>query len=347
MTKSPERLTPLRGLGVCVAVLGLVLGGCGEEEPSGSEVKEVPAPVAESAQAQTPEAPARERPLREGRGRRGMAGKGGKGGPTTQLLHLALAELELTDDQQKTLRGLIGSAKADDARAAHKELRDALAAGVRAGALDDALVETKLKALEELGAAERERMHTALDKLHATLTPAQRVALVESIGDKLEERFPEPEGDDADAERGERTRRGALGRGAPQGNLKALLRDIELSAEQETKLRAALASTAKPDRDAMLAKVAKKREKLKAMVTAFGTDAFDAKALAVEDGSTWMAQAMRRQVEMVRVVLGIIDAEQREALAKGLEQDPRDNKSRRVRGKPGLKRNERGGVVRE
>jgi hypothetical protein len=104
-------------------------------------------------------------------------------GGVLRLIAVSLQELDLRPDQRATLEGLRADllAKLEPERTAGTELADVLADGVATGAVDDAraqLAEAKLR-----DATARFRLATTedLDRLHATLTPAQRTALIANM----------------------------------------------------------------------------------------------------------------------------------------------------------------------
>ena len=314
--------------GIITAALGLCAVACDQPDPAGTPATSE-APAADTA-AEAPEAPARDRDrATTGKDERR---KGRKGAPGAMLFKKALKELDLSDEQRATIEGLKRRKPDEAARAALSELREALAAGARAGELDDALIDSKLATLQAQGVAKRDKMLEDLNTLHATLTAVQRTTLVTSIKEKPEgERdrawFDRDDGDsDDDGDAAERPgkRRGELGK------LGKLLRGIDLTDEQRTKLKEVKGH--KASREGMKAKRAAKRKRMAAMLEAFSSDTFDANALAGDDDmSDRMHGKMARKVEMVRIAIGILDETQREQLASNLERESKEGK----RGKRG------------
>lgn len=293
------------------AALALVVG-CDESPPppappaatSGDAAKPAWLPVSSaSAQAR------RDRARRE----RSARGKGG----STVLIQKALRELELDEQQKKTLQdALAQDRKADGETAARNELNQALAAGARAGALDDELVTGKVAALEAATKAKSSQVAATLNTLHEVLTPPQRKAFLASL-----DAGGTPMWSDEDAaDERDRSRRLRSARGSSRLELARLMRGLSLNEEQRKKMKEAMAeeadATTEKDRGTRLTEIKKTRQAMKA---AFASDTFDAAALTSSEESTARRVAgIHREVKAIRVLLPILDDEQREKLASAL-----------------------------
>ncbi len=243
-------------------IAGLVVAGC--DDPP---VPPPPAPATTaSASAPPPPAP----PLRQSREAAQARGH--------VLFDRAQALEGLSDEQKKGIEAL---AEAVDAAPAEEgdplaPLHAALAAGFRAGAIDDAAVGAAVTSLESEAKARRSAFFEQVAKLHALLTPEQRQKLVEGLKARMDAFSPrEPgagrphrlrrgAGRDPDARRAgpfegpphgihsgearEEARKGRPGRESPgtrdrgrrfakNTDLHRLVRDLGLSAEQDKKLR--------------------------------------------------------------------------------------------------------------
>lgn len=318
-------------IGIVIGSLSLFVVGC--EQPETGEVApgEEGAPLVEEA-AETPEAGGRE----DHHDKHGKRAKG----PGDMLMKKALRDLDLSDEQRAKIEALSdGGQRSDEGRTAHEEFRAALAAGVRAGKLDTALINDKLAALEQLGNAKRDQMFANLNTLHQTLTSDQRATLVASIRDKADKwqgkHDAHDDGDESAPKRGKADKRG--GKFGKFGKDKAmhLMRGLDLSEEQRTAVRDAM-QDGKPSREDKGAKRDKMRQKMTAMMDAFASDSFDAKALAADDdGSNHMRDMLDRKVAMVTKLIGVLDETQRETLATNLEKAKHDKRGKRgLRGKP-------------
>jgi Spy/CpxP family protein refolding chaperone len=96
------------------------------------------------------------------------------------LVHAALRLDSLGDAQRQQIEGLIAQEKGVHAnvRVARSQLLEAVAAGVAAGNVDDIALSPNVKAVESAIQADEPAERATLERLHAILTPAQRVELV-------------------------------------------------------------------------------------------------------------------------------------------------------------------------
>lgn len=282
--------------------------------------------------------------------RHGKMGRHGPPGPAF-LLGAALHELDLTDAQKATIEAemkALRDAHAEDREDAHEARQEALAAAVRSGKVDEAALLAQLK--EDAPAPDNARLAKALQTLHDTLTAAQREELVAAIGEKMDERkdragkpgrghHGDDEGRGPKGDRGPRGERGpkgdreAMGERGPKGAhgpgrmgpLGHMLQGIELSDDQRAKLREGLEKGAptEADRDAMKAKHEAFRETMDERMKSFVGESFDATAFVAPPKDGMGPEKMAgHMVKALAVVVPILDAAQREALAKNIEQGP-------------------------
>jgi len=264
---------------------------------------------------------------------RGPHGPGMHHGPPRghELLVVALHELDLTAEQRKTIEGALDAMGEKD-HAAMAAMGKVLASGVRAGKIDEAAVKAKAAELEQQAEGRRAAVGKALDTLHATLTPAQREALVAKVEEHMQNRPPPPfagpngegrgpEGKGPEGE-GRGPERGGHGAHGPHGPLGFLLHDLELSDEQREKIHAGL-EAARPDKPAR-EEMEKRHEEMlarqKAVLASFRGEKFDG-AAALPDKPAGEPPVVHL-VKALDVIVPVLDADQREALAKRLEEGP-------------------------
>jgi Spy/CpxP family protein refolding chaperone len=336
-----SRWSKLSGVLVLVGALATACSSGENASPAPSSEGVGKAPLAEEA------APAGDK-AKDGDGRReGARGKrGGKHGfGHDNLLRAALHELELSDAQETAIKGALEKLRED----AGEHPRDAawhaaLAEGVRAGSIDKAAVEAKLAKMEGGFEEHRARMAEALTTLHATLTKEQRRALVDAVAAKMEEKGARgPKGDmdgegrhgkgeKGDGERDGRRGKGEKGgwgdHGMKGGPLGHMLRDLNLTEEQRSKIDKALEASRPSEGDMEEKKEAFEamRAEKKAKLEGFAADNFDAKAFLAGDfkkGHHKNPKAhLDRMVTSLSAILPVLTPEQRTSLADKLEKGP-------------------------
>lgn len=187
------------------------------------------------------------------------------------------------------------------ARTAEQNLEVQLADGLAAGTFDRAKIDTAVAQVAAAAATAHDGATTALNNLHAALTPPQRAALV----DKVESHWAVWQKANTDA--------GDKGDG---DHLAALAKDLELTPEQVTKIRAGLGDSARNQR--------LDPQEMSAHVQAFGEafrgDSFDATKAPAADSANqhlagWGAAHLARFFEAVSPVLA---ADQRAELVAQL-----------------------------
>ncbi len=107
-----------------------------------------------------------------------------------------------------------------------------------------------------------------------------------------------------------------------------MLQGLELSDDQRAKVKAAFDEKApsEADRDAMKARHEAFRKTMQERLQSFANDAFDGSAFVAmpkDDAKGGPEMMAGRMVKALAVVVPILDAGQREALAKNIEQGPK------------------------
>jgi Spy/CpxP family protein refolding chaperone len=196
-------------------------------------------------------------------------------------------------------------AKMRPAHDAEKTVLSTLADGIAAGNIDKARVDGAIAQLSTVAAGVNDAVADSLNRLHATLTPAQRAALV----DKVEAHFEvwnEVNSTDESAGRDD----------AHGGQLGRLTTELGLSSNQvDTILGTLKSSTARVPFDRK-----EGDQHLHAFGKAFASDVFDARTLSTGASAnahiaTWGAVRMARVYEAVSPVLTL---DQRTKLADSL-----------------------------
>jgi hypothetical protein len=216
------------------------------------------------------------------------------------LLFASLRHLELTPEQRTTIEN---AAHTIPPRAAMDGSFFAdVAAGVRAGKLDEAALLAKLDAARP-PAGRDASVASAIDTLHATLSAEQRRSLVNLIAKHIDEH------DQAKATAA-----------TPQSPLDHLLSGLNLSGEQRASVDRILSSQGDPA--AMSARIQAFHADLRVRLETFEADRFDAAAF-VTSSKAVAPMGMREHVEHMihglATILPILDPSQRESLAAMVE----------------------------
>ena len=239
---------------------------------------------------------------------------GKHGGGPERLLYAAMHTLDLSDAQKQTIQAQIDAlhaAKAADGdKADFAAHRTAIAAQIRSGKIDQAALQLPagMKGMHDhTGVAK------ALQTLHDTLTAPQRQQLVDSINARAEER------EEHFAEKGDHQAGGPVAH---------MLKDMNLSDAQRAKVDAALASLApaEADREAMKTRHEAMKKEMTARLATFSSESFDAAAMvALPKDAPAPDHAMGPAMmgKALAAVLPILDATQREDLAKRFEAGPK------------------------
>lgn len=310
-----------------------VMVGCESGDPTG-ESDETTDESTEAISATSPsgdEAEASDRDSdrsgeRGPRGKHGHFRRGGHG--PDRLVHAALrGDLDLTDAQRAAIEATISSKKPRDGHdngersAEHAERTQALAAAIRAGSVDASTFGDKADHGQR-HAERRAEAEAALNTLHATLTPEQRVALVASM--KAKEDMPSRMHGPGEADGPMRRHGKGFGKGSP---VDVLLKGVTLHDGQRERIDAALESAGvkaePPSEDEMKAMFEEHRAAKAAFLDAFAKDTFDAKTSMPAGPKRMMKHGPKQFGESLAVVVPLLDAEQREALATQIEEGPR------------------------
>jgi len=257
------------------------------------------------------------------------------GGPEF-LMFAALHELELTAAQKADIEAAIEASKPQGPPPQAQAQFAALAAGIRAGKIDSAALVANLPA--DGVDAHREALGKSIQKLHGTLTPAQRVQLVDALAKRAQEfgahgghgPHGRPEGGKAPEGRGPEGHRGHGGpHGGPHDPVAMLTQDLGLTAEQETRIREKIAAERPAPKDpaAMKAQFEAMRADMQTKMNSFKADTFDAKAFVTPPaGAPVMAHGPRahfeRMAKELQIITAELNAEQRSKLAARIEQGP-------------------------
>lgn len=314
-------------------IVFLALVACNDTQaptPAASETpkpveapKLAPAPSASVAPADSA-APA-ERPRR--RERHGVSG----------VMFAALADLDIAADKKATLEKLddeLGGPAAPDAQ---KALHTAMVEGVKAGKVEMTKLEPALADADKAVSARKEAEAKALDALHKELDATRRKALVEAVKKREAEREArfanrgKPDKEEGDkAKNDERAKR----------RLERLSKQLELDADQQKKVEPILA---KHETGPGFAKMGAAREEMKkrldALLAAFEKDTFSAAKLDLGMDPKKHREMVKKRVDYLNALLGVLKPEQREKLAVTLEENPHARRGRGPHaGKPGGRR---------
>jgi len=308
------------------ALVGCSGGGSGEAEETVEQASEA-APQAPAPEVKTrKDARERVRPPGPADGKPDRAPRGG--GPET-LFHAALHEdLALTDAQRSTIEtakaSQRGPGKDDGPREDHAQRSAALASAIRAGSIDVAALKPKDDA-EATQAARIARSDAALRTLHTTLSPEQRSKLVAAVKSRMPQAGNHPKRGRGDAKR----------RDDERSPVDALLRGVTLKAGQRDRIIAALDASGidtrsqRPSQADMDAQHEARRSAELAHLDAFAKPSFDP-ATARPPKMAKPDRDAPPLVESLAVIVPLLDADQREALAVQIESGRKDG--RRVRG---------------
>ena len=289
---------------------------------------ENPAPTGStSAPIATPEKPAH--PGMKGKHHGGMRG----GGPLGMFMREA-RDLKLSDAQQTKLDDIEkGLKEGDTPRDEMKTLHEDLVAGIKAGKVDTAKIETDQAAVDKAMTARRDKEAEALNSLHAALEPAQRTALVAEVRDKMKKReekagkWKDKQGDDKAP--GDKPADGKdmkmKGPGGPGGHMGHFTKDLDLDDAQQKKVQA-IFDKAKEDKGPppdMAAMKDAMKKKWEALLADFEKDTFDAKkteAFTEKPDMKKMGGPMNPTT--LNEILPILKPEQRDKLAAKMTKGP-------------------------
>ncbi len=232
-----------------------------------------------------------------------------RGGMTGILFHAA-STLELKDDQKTKLDRLEEDLHGDMSaqRAEMKAAHEDLVAGIKAGKIDTAKMEAHHAAMQKAMDAFRDKEATALNGLHAMLDPAQRKALVAAARAK---QGGHHDGKEKGAEKG------AMQHDWAKGRMERLTKELDLDADQQKKLEGMMP---KGEPKGMAEMREDMKKKMDALLTAFEGDTFDAKKLDLFKEAPKKGPAMDHEIDLMTKLVPILKPEQREKLAKKMEE---------------------------
>jgi Spy/CpxP family protein refolding chaperone len=238
------------------------------------------------------------------------------GGPDFLIFAALHENIGLSAEQRTTIEGL---AK-EDHQVAHpapdKAKMAAFAAAIRAGKVDASVLPDHPQPSEDALKARLAASASKLATLHKTLTPAQRVALI----DALTAKHGDHEGEHrqhAEGRRGDH-HGGAMG---------MFLHGLDLTQEQKDQIKAKLdaerpAPPTDAQREEMKARFEAMKKEHEAKLQSFKSDNFDANAFVAPPANAPKppAPSAERRVKELQIVLSVLDQAQREKLAQRIEQ---------------------------
>lgn len=295
-----------------LSVLGLLvaLSGCSAESATGSG-----AGTASTAQVADPIVAA---PATASTNAAGPARGPRPGGPDSLLVAALREPINLTAEQKATVEGALAASKPAGLPGFDKTRVSALAAGIRSGKVDVATVKAQAPN-DDAKAAHLAAAAKAVATLHATLTPAQRRALVDAVAKHAASHASHPPMDHAG--------------GPPPGGLGSmehLLEGLDVTQAQHDAIRAKLdAQRPTPPTDADRAAMKQQHETFRAAWTAklqtFANDTFDANAFVAPPEGALKGpgpdHADRFAADLV-ILTSVLEPAQREKLAARIEAGP-------------------------
>jgi Spy/CpxP family protein refolding chaperone len=270
------RLSIVRFAAPVLVALPLALSACGsavETQPATAENAVTRAPVATTAH-----------------------------GPV-KLVGEALSDVPLRADQRADIEKLAADAETRHAatRDARKALTEAIAAQVEQGKIDRTAIQPKIDALVASMQAARPADRAAFERLHAILTPDQRVAFVDALEAKIQSRVSEHKGG--------------------KEHMVAWARDLNLSDDQRAQIKSALRAQFQAHHEEGAAAWHEGKEHGAKLLQAFKQDRFVMDEVAPPvDMRAGAAKMSDRFIGIVEQVLPILTPDQRAIAAKKLRE---------------------------
>jgi Spy/CpxP family protein refolding chaperone len=222
----------------------------------------------------------------------------------------AVETLGVTPEQQAGIDKIKADlkAKVEPIRVANGAVINTIADGVGSGTLDQAKLDAAIAGVTAAAGQVHAATADALNQLHDLLRPEQRVSLV----DKVEAHFSIWK----DSNAGDQ----ATDNAKSDGHIAHLAKEVGLSDDQVTKVRAALTALPPPSRGPFDPAAAEAH--MKAFGTAFVADKFDAKTLTTADSAntkvtTWGAA---RMVRFYQALTPVLTADQRAKISAKLRE---------------------------
>ncbi|MGA7119294.1 MAG: Spy/CpxP family protein refolding chaperone [Polyangiaceae bacterium] len=213
-------------------------------------------------------------------------------GGVMMFIAMSLDSLGVAPDQAAKIEKIQSDlfAKMEPAHAAEQKVLTILADGVAAGKIDDAKVKGAIDAVKTASLGVQDAAVQSLNELHAALTPEQRAALA----DKVEAHW--------EVWKNSNNQEEAVGDEAHPGHLDLVAKDLNLTPNQVTQVRATFSETVK--KHPLKFDASQVETHIQEFGTAFRSDKFDAKALkhgpfAHEHLAVWGAWRMAHFYEAV------------------------------------------------
>jgi Spy/CpxP family protein refolding chaperone len=217
-------------------------------------------------------------------------------GGVTLFIAMSLDSLGVAPDQAAKIEKIQGDlfAQIEPAHAAEQKLLNILADGVASGKIDEAKVKSAIEALKAASAGGHDATVKSLNELHAQLTPEQRAALVDKVDAHWE------------AWKNSNNQDEAAGDETHPAHLDRVAKDLELTPDQVTKIRATFGEGLK--KPPLKFDESQVDTHIQEFATAFNSDKFDAKSLkhghfANQQVAVWGAWRMAHFYEAVGPVL--------------------------------------------
>jgi Spy/CpxP family protein refolding chaperone len=227
-------------------------------------------------------------------------------GGFAMFIAMSVDGLGTTPDQDEAIEKIQADmhAKMQPAHDAEKVVLMTLADGVAAGNVDQAKVDAAIAQMSAASAGIHDAIADSVNQLHATLTPPQRVALV----DKVEAHFEVWHHSNAPEETADRDKHG--------GHLGKLAKQLALSPDQVEKIRVSF----KMSNEGKHFDRGEAEQHMKAFGAAFASETFDAKSLTAGGAvnahmATW---GETRMAHLYEAAAPVLTPEQRTKLADEL-----------------------------
>jgi Spy/CpxP family protein refolding chaperone len=218
---------------------------------------------------------------------------------------VALGGIELKPEQKATIQSIeVDLDKIREApRAARQQLIVDLADGVGANKLDEAKLDMDIGALRESVSVATPTLQDATNRLHHALDPEQRKKLVEVLRDKVKSL--------RQRDASETLMSDAMGPGASTERVKALGQKLQLTPDQEQKLKPKLEPQFQAQAGALKERLSFLATQLSVLADAFLTDKFDAKQVGVGVHAPDLVLALaKNRLEFVKTLLPVLTPEQ-------------------------------------
>jgi len=217
-------------------------------------------------------------------------------GGVTMFIAMSLDSLGVSPEQAAKIEKIQGDlfAKMEPARAAEQKVLNILADGIAAGKIDEAKVKGAIEGVKAASGGVHDAAVKSLSELHDALTPEQRVALVDKVEAHWEVWKTANNQDEA------------AGDEAHPGHLDRVAKDLALTPDQVTKIRATFGERLK--KHPLQFDASQVEAHIQDFGTAFKADKFDAKTLkhgpfAHQHLAVWGAWRMAHFYEAVGPVL--------------------------------------------